>query len=55
MMGVVSKAHFWISCLSAGVLAGLQGRWARAAQLIRIEATRSGRFYPVFKEAPHAS
>lgn len=24
-------------------------------ELIRIEATRSGRFYPVFKEARHAS
>jgi len=25
------------------------------AELIRIEATRSGRFYPGFKEARHAS
>ena len=25
------------------------------AELIRIEATLWGRFYPVFKEAPHAS
>jgi hypothetical protein len=25
------------------------------AELIRIEATRSGRFNPVFKEAPHAA
>jgi len=26
-----------------------------STELIRIEATRSGRFNPVFKEAPHAN